>query len=48
MRFYLKIQKYESSDLPQNNRSKRRSTRVDYVFGVGFDFGPIDFRGLTF
>jgi hypothetical protein len=48
MRFYPKIQKYEFSNLPQNDRSKRRSTCVDYVLEVGFEFRPIDFRRLTF
>jgi hypothetical protein len=33
-RFNKKSQKYEFKDLPQNNRSKSRSSRVDHIFKV--------------
>jgi hypothetical protein len=42
MRFYPKIQKYEFGNLPQNNRLKRRSTRVDHVSKVRFEIGGLD------
>jgi hypothetical protein len=44
MRFYPKIQKYEFSDLLQNNRSKRRSTLVDHVSEVRFEIRGLDLR----
>jgi hypothetical protein len=44
MRFYSKIQKYKFSNLPQNNQSKRRSTRVDHVSEVSFETGSLDLR----
>jgi len=44
MRFYPKTQKYEFSNLPQNNRSKRRSTHVDHVSEVSFEIGGLDLR----
>jgi hypothetical protein len=44
MRFYPKIQKYKFSNLPQNNGSKRRSTRVDHVSEVSFEIGSLDLR----
>jgi hypothetical protein len=46
MRFYPKIQKYKFNNLPQNNLSKHRSTRVDYVSEVRFEIGSLDFRGF--
>jgi hypothetical protein len=42
MRFYPKTQKYEFSNLPQNNWSKRRSTRVNHVSEVSFEIGGLD------
>jgi hypothetical protein len=42
MRFYPKTQKYEFSNLPQNNRLKRRSTCVDHVSKVRFEVGGLD------
>jgi len=44
MRFCPKTQKYEFSNLPQNNRSKRRSTGVDHVSEVRFEIESLDLR----
>jgi hypothetical protein len=37
-----KSPKHEFSDLPQNDRSKRRSTHVDPTPEVGFEFGLLN------
>jgi hypothetical protein len=44
MIFYPKTQKYKFSNLPQNNRSKRRSTHVDHVSEVRFEIRSLDLR----
>jgi hypothetical protein len=41
----LKISKtYEFSDLPQNVRSKHKSSFEDYVIEVGSNIGRLDFK----
>jgi hypothetical protein len=46
MRFYPKTEKYKFINLPQNNRSKRRSTRVGHVSEVRFEIESLDLRGF--
>jgi hypothetical protein len=43
-RFNQKSKKYKLNDLPQNDRSKRRSSRVDHIYEVRFEVWDLGFR----